>query len=499
MTLQTKRKPDERGVVLFYFAILIIVLLLFAGLAIDLGRGYVVKAQLTKAVDGAALAAARALNNSATPEKDEAIRIFQANFPNYYLGTSWVTDPATDPNFFNKAYDATSGANIITVRASAILPTTFMRIGGFQQFTVGSMGEARRKLVDLSLVIDSSSSIGSQWANVRDASRTFINSFDATNDRIGVVLFSNGARVSYPMPSSRGFDKTSAANAVPSTLTGGSTAMVEGLYRGWDELRSVPAGSQSGLRVIVLFTDGCSNSVPGIYDGTGQAKGFRTWDFPKNYPDPDGQTWNNPRLDGLCPTDCGASGPACGASPSYSLTVTNWYDNTTIPQVSLLPQNSYHQYHRSSGIPTSFSLQSHTLTIDGTPQDTACPGKPQTGCAGRGLINLDSSSGRYPADIWNTNNAARNLLEIIAYTARNETAGDYPIRIYTIGMGYLLKYHLGTRQELPEDILKRIANDKTSADYDSSKLAGKYYYAQTAADVGPAFLALRNELLRLTK
>ena len=42
--------------------------------------------------------------------------------------------------------------------------------------------------------------------------------------------------------------------------------MVEGLYRGWDELRSVPAGTQSGLRVIVLFTDGASNSVPGNYD-----------------------------------------------------------------------------------------------------------------------------------------------------------------------------------------------------------------------------------------
>ncbi len=52
---------------------------------------------------------------------------------------------------------------------------------------------------------------------------------------------------------------------VPGTLPGGSTAMVEGLYRAWDELRSVPTGSQSGLRVIVLFTDGASNSVPGDY------------------------------------------------------------------------------------------------------------------------------------------------------------------------------------------------------------------------------------------
>ena len=48
--------------------------------------------------------------------------------------------------------------------------------------------------------------------------------------------------------------------------------MVEGLYRGWDELRSVPNGQQSGLRVIVLFTDGASNSVPGIYPGSATSR-----------------------------------------------------------------------------------------------------------------------------------------------------------------------------------------------------------------------------------
>ena len=34
-------------------------------------------------------------------------------------------------------------------------------------------------MVDLSLVLDVSSSIGSQWATVRDAARTFVDAFDA--------------------------------------------------------------------------------------------------------------------------------------------------------------------------------------------------------------------------------------------------------------------------------------------------------------------------------
>jgi hypothetical protein len=100
--------------------------------------------------------------------------------------------------------------------------------------------------------------------------------------------------------------------------------------------------------------------------------------------------------------------------------------------------------------------------------------------------------------VFNINNAARNLLEIIANEARND-AGDYRIRIYTIGMGELVRYRLGTRPERPEDILMRIANDKRSLDYNSSQLEGKYYFAATEADVSPAFQALQNQLIRLTK
>ena len=98
--------------------------------------------------------------------------------------------------------------------------------------------------------------------------------------------------------------------------------MVEGLYRGWDELRSVAPGTQSGLRVIVLFTDGASNSVPGIYEAApGVAKGLRTYDFPKNLPDPDGQTWNNPTITGMYDTDTGVAGPALFGAACLLLSV----------------------------------------------------------------------------------------------------------------------------------------------------------------------------------
>src|SRR5437870_2458049 len=206
----------QRGFVLVYMAIALTVLLLFTGLAVDTGRAYVVKAQLTKAVDGAALGAARMLNSG--DPRGEAVNIFKTNFPPGYLGVSAVTDPTAAPNFFNLTTNAATGVNIVTVQASAVLPTTFMKLANFDQVTVGSLGQATRRMVDLSLVLDVSSSIAGQWPAVMDASRTFIDAFDPANDRISLVLFGNGASVLDPMNSARGFDKVKVMADVPNGL-----------------------------------------------------------------------------------------------------------------------------------------------------------------------------------------------------------------------------------------------------------------------------------------
>ena len=132
--------------------------------------------------------------------------------------------------------DATTGVNVVNVRATAVVPTTFMQLANFTELTVHAQGEATRRMVDLSLVLDVSSSIGSRWGAVRDASRAFVDGFAAAQDRVSLIFFSNGARVVDAMPAGRGFDKARVMADIPTTLPGGSTSMVEGLYRGWDEL-----------------------------------------------------------------------------------------------------------------------------------------------------------------------------------------------------------------------------------------------------------------------
>src|SRR5882724_9751816 len=107
MNRQSVNTRSERGFVLVYMATILALLMVTTGLAVDSGRAYLVKAQLSKAVDGAALAAARALN-SGNP-RAEAVQIFKANFPQGYMGTAAAPDPTAAANFFASTVNAATG------------------------------------------------------------------------------------------------------------------------------------------------------------------------------------------------------------------------------------------------------------------------------------------------------------------------------------------------------------------------------------------------------
>src|SRR4051812_27721434 len=119
MTTVRSQARGEKGFVLVYMAAVLALLMVTTGLAVDTGRAYLVKAQLSKAVDGAALAAARSLN-SGSP-RSEAAQIFKANFPPGYLGTATSPDPTTAANFFASSVNAATGVNTVTVTASAVM------------------------------------------------------------------------------------------------------------------------------------------------------------------------------------------------------------------------------------------------------------------------------------------------------------------------------------------------------------------------------------------
>src|SRR5207249_6656316 len=215
-----KMKPaQEKGIAVYFVAALMFTLLAFSGLAIDLGRGYVVKAHLSKAVDGAALAAARKIGQGQSAAQDEANKIFNTNFPNGYLGVNSVQNP---PNLTFAV--GSDGSNIITVASTAVLPTSFMKIAGFNQLTVSSSGQATRRLVDMAFVVDKSGSLNTVWSQVKSAAQQFVSYFDANNDRIALVMFSGNTILMDPIDTTgRGFNKTSINSHIAGATTTGFT------------------------------------------------------------------------------------------------------------------------------------------------------------------------------------------------------------------------------------------------------------------------------------
>jgi Flp pilus assembly protein TadG len=476
---RSEKFRDSKGFALAYLAGMMFVLLALAGLAVDLGRGYQVKAHLSKAVDGAALAAARVIGNGQAGAQAEASKIFNANFPNGYLGVSSVQNPPTMG--FSVASD---GSNIIDVSSTAVLPTTFMRIAGFANMTVTSSGQASRRLVDMSLVMDKSGSIGSDWPQVQNAATQFISYFDQSQDRIALIMYSSNTVVFDPISISRGFNRSSLNSHVAAGTSAGYTVTSEGLYRGWDELRRVPSASQSGLRIIVLFTDGSPNSWSGSF---GVSPGYAsqgvasTFDFPEmggTSSTSDGV--NDPNITALTVTLGTPGSPANQSAWSGGTTSSSRSTNidlqwtTGTPRITGLPTQSYHPSPSSGGIPTQFNLIDGSLVGGNRPVGTT-------------------------ATVRNVNNAARNLVEIIANAVRTDTSGASRIRIYTLGMGQLLKIPAGASLERGEDLLKRIANDSSSPDFRPGQPEGKYFFAGDASQLSTAFEQIRNQILRLSQ
>ena len=144
---------EDRGAIAIYFALSAVVFVGMAGLAVDAARGYLIKSRLSTAVDAAALAGGKAMLKSETAAKTDALNFFSANFPDGAMGATVATPTIAFGN-----NDTT-----ISVTATASLPTTLMRVLGFDTMNVASTATASRAMSGLDVVfsLDMSGSMGS--------------------------------------------------------------------------------------------------------------------------------------------------------------------------------------------------------------------------------------------------------------------------------------------------------------------------------------------------
>lgn len=87
------RRRRQRGAVALIFGLMLVVLIGFAGLAIDLGRFFVIKSELQNGVDACALAAASQLR----PGQNNTGALTKAIAYGRVFSTGGVGDPATEP------------------------------------------------------------------------------------------------------------------------------------------------------------------------------------------------------------------------------------------------------------------------------------------------------------------------------------------------------------------------------------------------------------------
>ncbi len=144
-------RGDRRGAVAIFLAFAIVPMIGFVGIATDTGRGYLVKSRLSSALDAAALAGGLVMFEKT---RDADIQMyFNANFPPGYM----------DATISGPQIKVKKKAETLTLTAAATIPTTFMRVFGYETMTVNAMAEVTRKMtaLDVVLAIDMSGSMNS--------------------------------------------------------------------------------------------------------------------------------------------------------------------------------------------------------------------------------------------------------------------------------------------------------------------------------------------------
>jgi Flp pilus assembly protein TadG len=252
----TNNQRHERGQIFALFALSLPVLILFMGIGVDLGFAFVTRANLSKAVDAAALAAMRNLNQG----QAQATAIAQSAFNTNY-GSGLGRD--NSPPVFNVGITSDANNNaVINVGATVAINTFFLRlVPGLKTLQVTSNSQATRPKLIMSLVLDRSGSMnlnGGAQA-LPPAVDNFLTYFDNATDQVADVSFSSVASVDVSI---RTNFLNPITNAVNNMRFAGATYSQGGLLNGQSQINKVTvAPGANVIEVAVFFTDGWANTV----------------------------------------------------------------------------------------------------------------------------------------------------------------------------------------------------------------------------------------------
>lgn len=245
----------DSGQILVLSALTLPALLLFVGLAIDFGVGYLTKAELSKACDAASLAVMRNLGRG----EAEATAIGNSEFTlNYDSNATYKLDasaPSLSVSYSSDSY----GDPIVNISAVATIRTFFIRLAGIKTLSVSSSSQATRPPVILSLVLDKSGSmnINGGATALPPSVQDFLGYFLVNTDQLGEISFSSIATQDVAI--TKNF-RTPITNTVNAMVFGGATFAQGGLLDAQTQVQGVSSPPPNAVKTVVFFTDGWANT-----------------------------------------------------------------------------------------------------------------------------------------------------------------------------------------------------------------------------------------------
>lgn len=484
--MRVQRKIRERGIAIYVSVVILVMAIPMIGLAIDGTMLYIIKCRLQGAVDGAALAAAKALSRGSddtaqkTAATNAAATYVKLNFPSTYFfsGDPTIdTSPGGDVNIdLSVAHQRT-----VTVTAHVTEPTLFMRYLNFTSTTVNATATTVRKDANVVLVLDRSGSMTASGScgPMKQAAINFINLFAEGRDNIGVVTFSTSAYANLPITTTN-FKALSTA-VINSMVCDGSTSSAAGLWLGYDQL--VGLAQPAALNFVVFFTDGEPTGV--VVDmplkaastcTQGTAHGANPKTITGLYATfVDGSAFigianNNATLSGGA-QDFSSGDNYIAPNSNGCAYAPNWHNNWTNISDFL-------------GIPVTDNY--------GDSLNTAYKAVTLSG----GYVDITNHNNGIPIATNGADEAAKHIRNGDNDTVPGANVGRSlaGVIIDAIGLG-------NAAVPLPADgiFLERVTNDPRSPIYDANKPAGTFVYAAQSSDIGSAFAQIASEILRISR
>ncbi len=255
---------NQQGAYILITGIAVVVLFGFAALGIEVGRWYAIQGEMSKAIDGAAFAGAKNVNNPNITDLHGFVeQVAQANFPPGLLGTDTPTFVVSD-----------DGNGKVTVQGNTNSINSLSRVvgGGHDTTAIGADGSAKLRNAEIALVLDVSGSMGgSPISDLKDGAKSFVENFtdQQADNRFALLTFATGVQKPFPMDHGYVSPMTSSINGLSA---GGGTnaedALAQALTLPWSDQSGVPPNERT-KQVVIFFSDGNPSAFRGQFKHEG--------------------------------------------------------------------------------------------------------------------------------------------------------------------------------------------------------------------------------------